>query len=488
MFCTRLSPPLIWSAGIKSAPDSPDDSGIELLDIAVEPTQGDVYVVTNCYTPCTFAPGIVFTPASTLTPFTVLAKYDYLGNFKWANNLGFINSDYASVHICSAAQDGVYITSPFAIPEVSFGNGIKVTQSCPTNCTEVFLAKIGSNGLANWAKTVHGNVNGTFSAAGIEADESGTLYLAGNYTGSTVNFGGNFIVNNLPGAGFFLATYSSAAGVPQAAYFAAPTSGPARAQHLAVNDNDQLVLAGAFNGTFSNFANGLSINAPIDADGYFVAGLNSDGTAQWVHEISSSDYSDILGIDIDQEGQAYVAVDASVDLRVDNTTLANISTNYAGSVVKMGPGDISLPVYIGYNTDDYAVMDVKLDNNGIIYTAGYTSIPLTIGSTNVTVDGCLDGLLTATRNDGVHQWARSVGGSGCEGIVNNRYAASIAFDGVGFMHVTGLFYNGFEEEGHTLPDQGCSVAKFNTSIVGTDEPASIGNLQSARIQMQEVFP
>lgn len=456
-------------------PDFPDDSGIEILDIAVEPTLGDVYIAATCFAPCTFAPGIAIIPTPAGGSIAI-AKYDSQGKFKWVNNLGYLGAEGQSIHISSASLDGVYIAASFSTPEIDFGNGVKVADNCTIYCEDVFLAKIAANGNAQWAKTISGGNNALINVSGVELDAAGILHLAGNYESTAVDFGGNFAYNALPGVGFFLAEYSISSGDPLKVHFAAPQSGAANAQHFALNQNGQMLLAGPFSDTLK-FENGLSIVEPNDTTGYFVAGLAADGNAQWVRNLGSSDYFDVLGVDIDESGQGYLAIDASTDLILDTNTILYINSLYAGLVLKLGASSFSLPVLIEYNTYDYVIMDVELDPSGNIYTAGFTTEPVNFVGANVPVDGCVDGLITATSSEGLPQWARTVGQTGCEAFVNNQYSACLAFDGAGHLYATGLFTEGFEEDGIVLAGQGGFVAKFNTSIVGTAEPISIEELK-----------
>lgn len=273
-FAQNDYPPMTWSSGIISMPDFPDDYGIKILDIAVEPTLGDVYIAATCFAPCTFAPGttIIPTPAGESL---AIAKYDSQGKFKWIINLGYLGAEGQSIHISSASLDGVYIAASFSTPEINFGNGLIVANNCTISCEDVFLAKIAANGNAQWAKTISGGNNALIYVSGVDLDAAGILFLAGNYESTAVDFGGNFAYNALPGAGFFLAKYSISSGDPLEVHFAAPQSGTANAQHFALNLNGQLVLAGPFSDTL-RFENGLSIVEPDNTTGYFVAGLAAE--------------------------------------------------------------------------------------------------------------------------------------------------------------------------------------------------------------------
>ncbi len=472
-FAQTSYPPIIWAADVNTVTNDPFDGGIEYLDIAADPLSGGVYAVVSCRAKSNFDDQIIVTPDSNSVSLA-LVKYDYQGNLEWLGYLGFLSE---GAQICTGPAGEVYLSSTFSAPELDFGNGVTVTRNCTTDCDEIYVAKISAEGQAQWARSVYGNEGSFFLVAGIEADQEDHVFLLGNYEGTSANFGANNMYNNLPESSFFLARYNAQTGATQAVHFASEESGPAVGLHLAANHNGQLVLGGYFVGTLQ-FENGLVVETTNTITGdAFIAGLNANGEALWAKNVGSSNYMDVLGIAIDEEGQAYMAIDASVDLKLDNSTILSINSEYAGIVLKVGSSAFSVPVFIEYDTEDYTVMDVELDNWGNIYTAGYTSEPVEIGSSTYTIDGCVDGLLTATSQDGLLQWVRTIGGTGCEGIANYYYASSIAFDGVGFLHATGVFIDGFEEDGISVPGSGGFVAKFNTSIVDTQEPASIGNLQ-----------
>ncbi|MDO8365279.1 MAG: T9SS type A sorting domain-containing protein, partial [Saprospiraceae bacterium] len=473
-FAQTAYPPIIWASEIKTVPNATLETGWDFFDMAVEPNSGSVYAAARCYAPSTFPSGAMLTPVAN-GELLALIKYDFQGNVEWIKDLGFVGTISEGAKICSSVSGGVYITGTFSVQTIDFGNGVFASRNCATDCDELFIAKYSATGEAEWAKTVFGADNTFFNVSGIESDQTGNLWVTGNYQGSLANFGLNFVFNNLPGNNFFLANYNAVTGNPQAVQFPAPDSGLASSIHLAINDSGQMVLAGNLYGTLK-FANGLSVGAQSNPGDFYVAGLSPNGNAQWARVIGSSEYLDVLGIDIDEEAQAYLAIDASVNLKLDNSTILTISNNYAGTVLKVGASSFSLPVFIGYDLDNYPIMDVELDHWGIIYTAGTASESVNIGNFTVAVDGCLDGLLTATGSDGVFQWARTVGGTGCEAFPN-YYASNIAFDGAGFLHATGLFYEGFNEDGFTVPGTGGIVLKFHTSIVDTEEPFALGHLQ-----------
>ncbi|MDX1913696.1 MAG: T9SS type A sorting domain-containing protein [Saprospiraceae bacterium] len=470
-----IYPPTIWTSGVTALDPGIEDSGLEFLDIAVTPgTSDDVYAVAVIYSPVNVN-GITVMPDEENGTSMLLLKYNLNGEFQWLKNLGYLGESI--IHICAGSNGQVFLTSSMTVEEINFGNGVSVLRACLDGCQEMFVACLNGNGQALWAKSVSAGSNAYLASAGIATNPAGNVVVGGNYEGTSANFGPGFDFNNLAEGGFFLAVYNAANGTPQAVQFLASDSDPADLQHLAINPNGVIVLSGSFSGNLK-FANGVGINTTGFFDG-FVAGLSPGGAAQWAKSVTSSDYLDILGIDIDDAGNAYLAIDASTDLRLDNSLILNINNAYAGVVLKVGSTLFSLPVVIEYPTSDYAVMDAKLDHWGNIYTIGYLSEPVPYGPNKAAIDGCVDGFMTGTSNEGLPQWSRTVGGSGCEGLINGYYGAAIAIDDAGFMYCTGLFIEGFSEDGISIPGAGGFISKFNTSIVDTDEPGSLVPMQIA---------
>lgn len=467
-------PPVLWMSGITAVDPNVEDAGIDFFDIAVAPITNDVYSAGLVFSPVNIN-GVIVTPDAENGVSTVLIKYNSAGEFQWVKNLGYLAE--APAYICTGPGGEVYLTSAFEVETVNFGNGVSVLRACLNGCQEMLVARFNANGQAVWAKSISAGSDAFLEPVGVEVNASGGVIVAGNYQGTTAYFGPGFDFNNLAAGCFFLAVYNGNNGTPQGVQFLAPDSEPAQLQHLAINQNGAMVLSGYFSGLLK-FSNGLSLSTTGFFDS-FVAGLQPTGAAQWVRIVNSTDYYDILGIDVDDSGNAYLAIDASTDLRLDNNNILNINTQYAGVVLKVGSSLFSLPVVIPYNTSDYAVMDAKLDHWGNIYTVGYTTEPIAYGPNKSAVDGCVDGFMTGTSNEGLPMWSRTVGGVGCEGFVNNYYSAGIAFDEAGFLYTQGLFNQNFSEEGISFPGSGGFIARYNTSIVNTNEPLSFIPMQIA---------
>lgn len=469
-------PPIIWSSGLSTNPGVNEEIGIEFFDIAAEPLSGSIFVAANCFAPTTFPNGQTIIPGAGGNNL-LLIKYNGQGGIDWIKDLGWLGDLAQTVHICADGADGVFLSTNFSLPEYDFGNGVVATLNCTGgNCVNVFITRFNSAGTAVWTKTIASGENNSIQTRGLEFTSSGQLFISGNYYGLPLTFGPGFEYPNIFDNGLFIARYDANTGAIEKTNFAHSEFGPIESYHLAANNNGQAMIAGLFSQGLE-FEDGLTIESPGNSNIGFAVGLDTDCKANWARTINSEDYFDLLGIDMDEAGNSYFAIDASTNLLVDNNEITSINTAYAGIVLKLSQNEASIPVIIPYQTDDYAILDVKLDHWGHIYTSGYYSDNLTIGAINLEIDGCVDALITGSSNEGNLQWARMVGGTGCEAIVNDYYAANLAVDALGFLHTTALYIEGFEEDGFSQEGTGGMVIKFYTSIVGTNEPQLIGELK-----------
>lgn len=111
-----------------------------------------------------------------------LFKFDNNGNVLWGKSIGG-SGDETGSSVCTDHNGNVFITGNTTSPSISFGS-ITLTNAGPSN---LFLAKYDASGNAIWAK----GGSGTTSASGqsLSSDESGNVFLAGNYYNSSLILG-----------------------------------------------------------------------------------------------------------------------------------------------------------------------------------------------------------------------------------------------------------------------------------------------------------
>jgi hypothetical protein len=458
-------PDLMWVKSIQSAADSPEDLGFQVVDVAVSPG-GNVYLAGFCTAPCAFAQGVAVIPeAGGISYF--IAKYRGDGLFEWVKDLGTIGE--SPFHIVAPSLDGVYLATSFSVNSVDLGDGITVTKTCTgTFCNEVLLAKFGPGGETLWAKTYKGDTGSNFQVAGIEKSGAGDMVALISYDSEILNLGPGFMYSNQQELSFFLSFFNTNAGTTTDVKFPVNSTGSPTGKSMAFNQNGQGVMIGTFDDQIT-FSNGTTLTTTEPSGTHFAAGLDASGVVQWARKISSSEYVDVLGVDMDTEGGAYLAIDASTDLKLDDANILSISSSYAGAVLKLKGSNFAIPVFIPYDSDDYAIMDVALHPWGFIYTVGYISEAITFGNNQVEPDGCVDALITATSYDGFPVSARTVGGGGCELFSNEYYGSCIDFDDNGCLYGAGGFLYNFNEDGFVFNGKGGFVTKFNTGISSLTE-------------------
>ena len=147
---------------------------------------GNVYVTGNFTSPTlTFG-------TSTLTNVggsdIFLVKFDTSGNVLWAKSAGSVG--YAVGVSCSTDLFGnVYISGEYS-DLISFGS----TLLSNTGSTDIFIVKYDSSGNELWVTGAGGA--GTEMVGCITSDSSGSIYLTGSFTSTSVDFGISTLMNS----------------------------------------------------------------------------------------------------------------------------------------------------------------------------------------------------------------------------------------------------------------------------------------------------
>jgi len=121
---------------------------------------------------------------------TYLAKFDSDGNHKWSKKFGGSDNDYG-YSVSADSSGNVYLSGSFQSPTISFGK-ITLTNAggdCGIGtCTDIFLAKIDSNGGPVWVERFGGNnIDWGYR---VSADSTRHIYATGAFAGSNIDFGG----------------------------------------------------------------------------------------------------------------------------------------------------------------------------------------------------------------------------------------------------------------------------------------------------------
>lgn len=137
------------------------------------------------------------TLANSGTPYgdLFIVKYNSLGNVLWAKKgLNTLSSDaFNSAYADNAGN--IYATGHFQSNSITFGSTTLTNSNSPNQ--EIVIVKYDSTGNVVWALNTNGLSNDVGKA--ICSDNNGNLYVSGDFSSSSVNFGSIVLNNN--GAG-----------------------------------------------------------------------------------------------------------------------------------------------------------------------------------------------------------------------------------------------------------------------------------------------
>jgi hypothetical protein len=357
-----------------------------------------------------------------------IAKFDSLGNALWAKSAGGTATDYGN-SIAVDISGNVYITGGFGSSIITFDT-IKLNNAgvgCSAN--DVFIAKYDTDGNVLWAK--QGGGTGSDYGRGIITDNTGNVYITGQFAGPTIGFGSDTLINfsnsrsrTLP-SDIFIVKYDAGGNV----LWAKGAGGNSNDYGCSIDTlNSDVFITGAFASdtivfdTITMFKSFVAGGSNI-----FVAKYNSSGNALWVRQPNCA------GIWGDNVGYS---LDASINGKINITGVISDSlSSFGGSAL--------------YNTGITETFIAQYDASGNA------------------------------------QWALNVGGT------KNNYGYGITSDAHGYAYLTGCFMDSTVTFGSTsLVSAGGSynppdifISKLNS---GT--PADINEIQNDKDNTLSVFP
>jgi Secretion system C-terminal sorting domain len=198
-----------------------------------------------------------------------------------------------------------------------------------------FIAKISPGGTVLWAKNISKS-GGYFYHAGIDADASGNIYVAGSFTGLTATVGTTILTNNNPAGDstdILLIKYDSLGNVVWATSFGGHNDD--RSVALSVSGAGNVYVAGDFlSQTMIIGADTLTDSlygtvSPFPQYGYFMAKFDSSGHPVWAKELRR--HIQLADLKTGKQEEIYItgSIDSTITIGAD--TLATLG--YYQSVV-----------------------------------------------------------------------------------------------------------------------------------------------------------
>ncbi len=402
----------------------------------------------------------------------MVLRYNSDGDLLWKNTIRASNSNEydlfgRGVRIGVDDNGTVYVAGRLKSPQLDFGNGIFVNKNCSGLCEELFIAKFDNNGAAQWAKKI-GAPTGTFNRiAGIDCDSDGNIIVGGLSGGASVTYNDS-TYNGLKKDQQFLLKLNPNG---DALWFNAPplSSGQALCRVVRTGPDGSVYITGDY---FSNINLGNGITkSTFGIHNAYVAKYNRNGVPQWLHGLTGGDV-DVLDMDIDDQGTAYLACDAGSNITFNGAPLLNANSSFVGAMLKADSTTATVLYQINYENDAlYPVMtNAVLPDGSKYYAAGVYGFDISVGNIVLSSEGNSDLLVVEGKDTTLNPV--SFGGNKAEAIENFDYGSAIALDQDGYLYVVG--FNGPDGRigSFALDDAGIFVAKLNTGTVGTSAPVA----------------
>lgn len=326
-----------------------------------------------------------------------LAKWNSVGARVWSKDL-----------VCAAAYVPLpsVVINPYGGVALT-GQTIKgVDGNSQLGTLDTFTILFDTNGTKTWTK--QSGVRGkTTTGAGITADSSGNVYVAGSTTG---NLDGNV----LAGTTDIFVTKFSLAGSKVWTKQIGQSSTDAEAHGIALSPSGKFYLVATVQGPDSG----------AYFDSAYLVQLDSAGNTGWSDSLSSlagqkPSITAPAGVTTDADGNVYMV--GYTNQSLDGNTLAGQQDFF---LVKYdGAGNKQWTKQLGVANAYTAASGVAVDSKGNIYVIGTT----TGGLDGNTLTGGQDYFLTKYNSSGAKQWTKQ---DGVNALTANNVKASVFSNGI----------------------------------------------------------
>lgn len=315
--------------------------------------------------------------------------------WEWLVNTQGEETDFA-FSIAVDNEGNIYITG-YVTERAVFGD-IEIESQWEQ---DAFIAKMSSDREWFWVRQVSGLE--VSLGANVTADSEGNCYVTGQFRGSA-DFGGKQY-----DAGdtdqMFVAKLSTDGDWQWVKTTTATET--ARGSFITVDNEGNIVVSGNFQGKLDISDKQLDSG---DAQGAFIAKLNSSGNWLNVFGIESSESIRISGIDFDYRGNSYLigtfsGIITQGDVKLDSQGVSDVL------VAKLNKRNEWVWAVSAGTTGGGMVRGITVDKSGNSYITGSFRDSGDFGGHKLTVKESNDIFVAKLNNDGEWLWARRAGGT-----------------------------------------------------------------------------
>ncbi len=346
----------------------------------------------------------------------VIAKLDSSGSWVWAVQAGG-NGFAAGATVFVDNNCNVYVTGVFRLV-ANFGD----TQLTSQGGADVFIAKLSSDGIWEWAIQVGGN--GNEGSPSVSVDNDGNIFAFGAFE-STVSFGDHVLSSNgltdmyiarLNSNGLWLWAVSAGG------------SGAEIGHKIVLDASSNIFITGKY---YSSVQFGNNVLTSTGDSDTFVAKLDSNGNWLWANT-AGGEYSidRATGLAIDSQGSIYIIGRFSDSATFGHITLPGYG-NFDIYVAKLSNNGTWLwAVQAGGYGDDIGY-DIAVGSDDTVFITGVFESQAHFGHTSLSSFGTRDVIISALNSNGNWLWTMQGGGSA------NDYSRYISTDANGGIWISG---------------------------------------------------
>ena len=394
IFIARLSAAGTWTQAVSAG-----GAGSRNIQALALDTNGGAVVAGTFSSASATIGAVTLTNASTQSPANediFVARLSAAGQWTQAVRAGGPSIDYVADLAVNPTNGTATVVGSFVGGTCTFGT--RTLTGASSNA--LFAARLNTSGT--WTQAVGITSSGTPNAAsGVALDAAGNSVVSGFYFGSgSVQFGSIALSSSSPAA--FVARLSIAGTWTQAVQATTTTGGFIAGGPVAVDANDNVVLAGNFRNGSANFGP-YSLSYFPSSDNLFVARLSSTGVWTQAAQTLDSGRSFPNSISLSADGSVWLAGQfGSPLIRFGTTTLTNPST------VPIPPNTtITADIFVarlsaagswtyaaqaGGLNDDYPSA-VLLDGNRVLVAGGFGPAAASFGPLTLTSSGNTTGFI-----------------------------------------------------------------------------------------------
>ncbi len=351
-----------------------------------------------------------------------VAKYDPAGNILWVQAAGGPNDD-RGLAITTGPEGQLYLTGFFG-GNANFGPFF--LPGFAGTARNVFVAKLQTNGIWNWANEAGGPLADV--GTDIEANGLNEICVTGFFNGQ-FNCGA-FVYNSAGGSDVFLARYDFATGA--VLNCTAYGGNMDESGHGICTAGGNCFIAGVFN---ANAVLGPFVLAGAGMDDGFAMRVDNAGVPIWATGFGGLLNDGARGIDLLPGGDPVVTGRYSDTAVFGAFTLTSLGDLDIFVTRLNGAGGVPAWAISAGGVDNDEGANIDVDPSGAVYATGHFEDACTFGATVRTSTGLSDVYLAQVNPAGSFNWVTSSGG------VDADRGLGVVGDGPLCAVVTGGFEN-----------------------------------------------